>query len=200
MPFVTEELWQRLPNRSSMSTYESIMIAPYPEEVPCWESATSIADMEVVKDAIHGARSLRADYKFHVKADFYFRTESPEVADILNAQQQDFCTLAKANCFEMLGAGAEAPRGCSTKVISDKLSILVNLTGIINVDTEIARLSKEILRITTSIAGYQKKMSSADYNTKVPEDVRQQNTDKLASLEAELEATESAKVQFEQMR
>ena len=36
MPFVTEELWQRLPNIPSLTTKPSIMVSAYPTEVPQW--------------------------------------------------------------------------------------------------------------------------------------------------------------------
>jgi hypothetical protein len=77
MPFVTEELWQRLPNRELLTDVPSIMIAPYPTAVPAWRNPEAEAQMDVVKEAIHGARSLRSDYRVanHIKADFSFRSE-----------------------------------------------------------------------------------------------------------------------------
>ena len=77
MPFVTEELWQRLPNRELLTDVPSIMIAPYPSEVSVWHNPEAEAHMDIVKEAIHGARSLRSDYRVanHVKADFSFRSE-----------------------------------------------------------------------------------------------------------------------------
>jgi hypothetical protein len=51
--------------------------------------------------------------------------------------------LAKGNCLTLLEASADVPHGCCVKVISDQLSLLVNLTGIIDIDVEIQRLSKE---------------------------------------------------------
>ena len=36
MPFVTEELWQRLPRRADQAELQSIMLAPYPREEPSW--------------------------------------------------------------------------------------------------------------------------------------------------------------------
>ena len=78
MPFVTEELWQRLPSIALVSTSQSIMTSVYPEEEPEWSYSSAEASMEVIKEIVHAARSLRADYKVpnHMKADFYFRTEN----------------------------------------------------------------------------------------------------------------------------
>jgi valyl-tRNA synthetase len=148
MPFLTEELWQRLPQRSLVDASPSIMVAAYPQ--PSERSSCPAAEksMELVKDTIHGARSLRADYKIanHIKADFYFRTESAEIREVLLKQAGDFCTLARGNALTCLEAGSEAPKGCCVKVLTDSLSLLVDLTGIIDVDTEVTRLTKEIER------------------------------------------------------
>jgi valyl-tRNA synthetase len=71
-----------------MTDVSSIMIAQYPSEVPGWFSPEAEAQMEIVKEAIHGARSLRADYRVanHIKADFYFKSESAEIQATLAAQ------------------------------------------------------------------------------------------------------------------
>lgn len=201
MPFVTEELWQRLPNRALLQTAESIMIAPYPVPEAAWASPAVEADMEIVKEAIHGARSLRADYKVpnHVKADFFFRTEAPEVRAALLAQTNDFCFLSKAKSLALLGAQQEAPPGCCVVVLSDRLTLLVDLTGIIDVEVELLRLGKEVERLRPQIDTYRKKAQVAGYD-KVPESVRVTNAEKLASSEAELAAVEAAMADFAKMK
>lgn len=194
MPFLTEELWQRLPMRKFINESPSIMVAEYPKPLEEWNNPVAEKNMQLVKDTIHGARSLRADYKIanHIKADFYFRTEYEEVKETLLQQAGDFCTLARGNCLKFLEAAAEPPKGCCVKVLSDNLSLLVDLTGIIDIETEIARLGKEIERLTPMIDTYKRKISAADYEAKVPEAVRAVNAEKLASYEAEMEATVTA--------
>lgn len=82
-------------------------------------------------------------------------------------QADDFCTLSKGNFLRHLAASEEAPKGCCVKVLSDRCSLLVNLTGIIDIEQEIARLQKELERIKPSIEQYQKKMAAPGYETKV---------------------------------
>lgn len=146
MPFVTEELWQRLPNLSSLTTVPSIMISRYPEEVAAWSSPAAEADTKLILDAIHAARSLRVDYRIpnNVKAQFSFTSDSEEVKTIFAEQGDDFCTLAKAGSIELLEG--DLPKGWSIKVISERLSILVNLSGLVDVEAELIRLGKEVTR------------------------------------------------------
>ena len=42
--------------------------------------------------------------------------------------------------------GDEAPPGCSVKVVSEQVSLLVDLRGIVDVESELQRLRKEIER------------------------------------------------------
>src|ERR1700716_1458222 len=62
MPFVTEELWQRLPLlRSRPGHPESIMIAHYPAHDPSLLDPEAEAEMALVARAIDGARSVRGE-------------------------------------------------------------------------------------------------------------------------------------------
>ena len=203
MPFVTEELWQRLPNRTELTAVASIMIASYPEEVKEWDNTQAVDDATVLKDCIHAARSLRVDYKIpnHVKADFYYRTESNAMLTALKSQEQDFCTLAKGNIFTYLDVNTPNPnKNLCVKVINDSLSLLVDLTGLIDIDQEINRLNKEKDRLEPVIDQYKRKIAAPGYSTKVPEAVQAVNTEKLASAEAELIATLAAIDNFEKMK
>ncbi len=154
MPYVTEELWQRLPNRDHMTIEPSIMLSTYPKFMEEWEDASSEKAMGSIKDCIHTARSLRAQYKIpnHIKANFYYRSESESIQSLLAAQKDDFCTLAKGNCFEPLpastttGNAEDIPKGFGICIVSDQISLFIDLTGLIEIDTEIARLTKEIER------------------------------------------------------
>ena len=59
MPFVTEELWQKLPKHPSMESRESIMICSYPAADPARKSAEVEADMEYVSTIVVKTRSIR---------------------------------------------------------------------------------------------------------------------------------------------
>jgi valyl-tRNA synthetase len=202
MPFVTEELWQRLPNIEQMMPQETIMLAPYPKAIEDWVNPTVNEDMELIKEVIHSARSLRSQYKIanHIKANFFFKTENEEMKTSILEQADDFCTLAKANFLQYFDSSQEIPKGYCIQVISDQVSLLVDLTGLIDIDTEIARLTKDIERLTPMISTYERKIIAKDYDTKVPEDVRKANAEKLSSYQTELDETNRAMEIFSSMK
>lgn len=200
MPFVTEELWQRLPNIKLLSSSESIMIAKYPQPVDNMTNTAAEKDMEFIKDLIHGARSLRVDYKIanNVKANYYYKADVKEIQDLIANQSDDFCNLAKANFLTFLTMDAEIPKGCCLKILSEHITLLVDLTGLIDIDQELIRLSKDKERLVPSIEQYKKKIAS--HNDKIPEAVQQQNNEKLVSLEGEYAAVLEAITSFEKMK
>ncbi len=53
MPFVTEELWQRLPQPAGGHPVPSIMLAPYPAPSPSWEDAGLEADFEFMQTVVN---------------------------------------------------------------------------------------------------------------------------------------------------
>jgi valyl-tRNA synthetase len=202
MPFVTEELWQRLPYISKMSSSSSIMTAEYPKDRNEWNNPNSEYAMSIIKDMIHHARSLRVDYHIanHIKADFYFRTDSKEVESIIKIQMEDFCTLSKGNFLKQILPDIDPPKGASIKVISDNLCLLIDLTELIDLDMELNRLEKEKSRLDNQIDQYKKKIEAPGYENKVPETVKIANSEKLASLHNELHALNSAIETFEKMK
>ena len=86
------------------------------------------------------------------------------------------------------------------KVISDQISLFIDLTEIIDVANEILRLNKERERLELSIDTYVKKTSVSNYESKVPESIRIVNSEKITSFELELEATIKAISSFELMK
>ena len=84
-------------------------------------------------------------------------------------------------------------------MLSDQLSLLVDLTGSIDIPTEINRLQKEKERLIPLVESYRRKMSGPGYEEKVPEAVRIVNRDNLVSYETELDAIKSALETFQRM-
>jgi len=59
MPYVTEELWQRLP-KSGGEQPTSVMLAAFPTPQPHWQSVAVEQEMEAVLEVVRAARTLRA--------------------------------------------------------------------------------------------------------------------------------------------
>lgn len=197
MPFVTEELWQRLPGKRSAA---SITVAAYPLPVAAWKNETAEADMELVKDVIHAARSVRAEYGLvnSVRPEFYVKCSDADVERVVAAQLDDFCTLAKAGTARTLLA-EEPPKGCAVHSVNEKLQLYVQLAGLVDAANEITKLEKKLQKMAPAVESLLKKRSKDDYATKVPESVRDAEAAKLEALTKEQDTIASAIAGFQRL-
>ncbi|KAF4316931.1 hypothetical protein BBO99_00008308 [Phytophthora kernoviae] len=197
MPFVTEELWQRLPGKRSTA---SITIAPYPLPMEGWSNPEVETNMELVKDVIHAARSVRAEYGLanSVRPQFFIKCSDDEVKAVMEAQLDDFSTLAKAGDSKCI-VSEEAPQGCAMHSVNDKVQIFVLLAGLVDFANEISKLEKKLTKIAPSLASLEKKMGREDYATKVPENVREADAAKKEALQTEEAGIHRAIAEFKRL-
>ena len=71
MPFLTEELWQRIPRRQGDSTL-SVSLARYPDYDESMNDPAGEADYELVLDICRAIRSLVAAYPMDAGAQLYY--------------------------------------------------------------------------------------------------------------------------------
>ncbi len=135
--------------------------------------------------------SVRSHYRIpnHVKPAFQYRSTSVETIRALSSQAIDFCTLGKAVSLQRRNDEDIIPPGWCVKVVSDNLSLLLDLNGVIDFKEEIKRLEREVERLTPQVESYRKKIHVPGYEEKVPENIRILNKEKLTSYESELKTT-----------
>ena len=135
------------------------MISSYPLPCPEWSSSVAETRMTLLKSVVNGARSVRTEYKVpnHVKADFYYSCSDADTRSAVTLQAEDFCTLAKGSCLRALDPTDGVPPGCCIKVVSENLSLLVDLTGVIDAVVETQRLQKERERLLPLIDSYRRR-------------------------------------------
>ena len=185
MPFISEELYQKLPVWPGK--IESICIAPYPTSNGWNLNAESIEkDFEFVYGVVKTVRSLCSsvnvpnNVKCSVFVNLLATVSNPEhFKKLIEADQELITTLAKSGKISFLSNSAEVPKGCIMDISSNTAEIYVNVSEHINVKGEITRLEKKIEENNKFIENIKKKTSAADYETKVPEKVKTQNAEKL---------------------
>ena len=193
MPFVTEELWQRLPGRGGqwaegVPDPASIMIAPYPQVVPELQAADIEAAMETAKAINTALRSSRSAAKlpFSKTTENYVAATEPELRSALAPLAQSIATLTSAGSLHFLG-DFTVPDGVTSVVVSDVLAAGVQLKGAIDAGAQIKKLNKDIAKKEKTVQAQQRTVTNAN----APEDVRagaQANVDTLQREIAEMKA------------
>ncbi|VDD90962.1 unnamed protein product [Enterobius vermicularis] len=197
MPFITEELWQRLPRRA-FDNAPSICVASYPEAVEfagyrneALESRIAEA-MAIVKTV----RSLRSDYDLppKVKIDLFVSFTEKQDADAIKGLTPLIATLASSQKVTIIDSSqlSEIPHGCARVTVSAKCGVSLALEGIIDLEKEIAKLGEKQSKLNAQLAKLGEVMAKPDYESKVPLGVRTNNSEKRDMLLAELAHIEDA--------
>ncbi|HET9953593.1 MAG TPA: valine--tRNA ligase, partial [Polyangiaceae bacterium] len=127
MPFITEELWQRVPRPPASPI--SIALAPYPTLQPGARDQAAEARMNVLMAAISAARTARSEHEVHpaAKVPLELRTGNPELRELLTSEARFIEHLVGTQGKVVIGAAhGERPRGTVVSVTGD-VEVLVNL-------------------------------------------------------------------------
>mmetsp|Transcript_11288 Transcript_11288/g.11328 ORF Transcript_11288/g.11328 Transcript_11288/m.11328 type:complete len:923 (+) Transcript_11288:182-2950(+) len=184
IPYVTEELYQRLPEFSWKR--ESISIAEYPKPIPELIDPEVERTMDIMMEIIRTARSIFQNLNLvGKKPKIYLRT-SQEVINLIEPHINTIVTLSKAGSASCT---TEVPHGCIMNPSRD-VEVYLELAGMVNIEAEVKKLAKKRDQMQKLIEGLKKKMSLPQYEEKTPENVKAENSNKLATYNEELEKLE----------
>lgn len=202
MPYVSEELWQRLPGRGTLGETEpeTIMLAPYPEPIEDLKDTAAESSMSDTMDVINACRSLRASYNIKNSdlTDFYLKASGSFELSAAN-QKDDIQTLGKAAAVYINVGEGDIPETVGTLVVNDQLTVLMNMKGLVDYKVEITRLQKTLKSTLNPLEQLKKKMEADGYEDKVPDDLKKANAEKLEALIKKKEEVEIAIGNFERL-
>jgi valyl-tRNA synthetase len=201
MPYVTEELWQRLPGRGTLGESETptIMLARYPECVEAYKNEEVEASMVTTMEIVKACRSLRASYNINNSKLTHFFIKMTSGEEVAKAQADDIATLGKASKVDVNISAESIPESTGIQIVNDSITVLVDLKGMVDYTQEIDRLTKSLKKTSNPMETLKRKMAADGYEEKVPEDLKRQNAEKLAAYEKEVSEIEETIANFERL-
>ncbi|KAI1885756.1 hypothetical protein AGOR_G00207080 [Albula goreensis] len=205
MPFVSEELFQRLPRRHSESSPPSISVTPYPESSEfCWHSEEVDQQMEFVMTVVRTIRSLRADYNLtKTRADCYLQCIDSDTGALVQKYSLQIQTLSYSQSIHAVtgadGDSGAIPEGCAVAIASDRCTIHLLLKGLIDTEKEVAKLTTKKGDLERQMEKLKEKMEKSDYKEKVPAKVQETDAEKLRQGQTELQKVKEAIENFQKM-
>ncbi|OMO67882.1 Aminoacyl-tRNA synthetase, class Ia [Corchorus capsularis] len=189
MPFVTEELWQRLPGLKSHTKKESIMICEYPSPIESWSNQRVETEMDLVESTVRSFRSLRAQHLTKQKNDhrlpaFAF-CQNKQVAEIIKSCELEILTLARLSSLKVLlisGVDVVAPAGCAFENVNENLKVYLKVQGNLNAEAQLEKIRNKLDEIQKQQEKLNKIVNASGYQLKVPSHIQEDNANKLAKL------------------
>ncbi len=194
MPFITEEIWQRVKDLAGVSSQQgkgdTIMLAAMPICDDSLIDEQAMADVEWLKGVIEGVRNIRGEMNISPAKNIplYFANGSDNDQRCLEANTQFLQKLASLESITWLNPGDEAPMSATGLV--GEMEILVPMAGLIDKDAETARLNKEIDKIKKDAQRVEGKLNNPKFVDKAPEAVVQKERDKLTEMQSALSKLE----------
>ncbi len=189
IPFITEEIWQRvapLAGRSGMT----IMHQPWPTAEAALIDETAEAGAAWVMALVMGVRRIRSSMNIAPSKPLpvLLRNASAEDRIRLEAHRGVLMTLARLASIGIVGDGDEAPESATALV--GEMQVLIPLAGLIDKDAELARLGKELARLEGDIERCEAKLANTNYVQRAPAHVVDKERERLAELRGSHQALE----------
>ena len=185
MPFITEEIWQRIAPMAGKSG-ETIMLQPFPASATDTIDAQAEGDIEWLKELMLALRNIRAEMNISpgTPIPLYLGNSSAEDQRRLEVNSITLNKLAKLESVTLLAADQQAPMS-ATALVGD-MQVLVPMAGLIDTKAELARLEKEMQRLSGEIKRVAGKLANQGFVAKAPADVIEKERAKQADFEQAL--------------
>lgn len=189
MPFITEEIWQRLPHQG-----DSIMRSAWPLPRDELRDETAERKMEEVMGVIKAIRNLRAENNIlrGQKVEVILCVSPGEVHDALEEARPYIVQLADASPLRLVRFLDEKPKQAAT-AIAGGVEIYIPLRGVIDLEREVQRLTRELEEARGDLQQVEKKLASDGFLARAPAAVvekekakKAEYQERIARLEARL--------------
>ncbi len=174
MPFVTEEIWQKLPIVNKAS---SITIADFPRLDPQFYDERIEKEMEKLIDLITAIRNIRAEMNIqpseHIDVIFNVEEENDEL--MIQRNRIFIQNLARAREIKIEKEIKRPPISAFSRVNDIEIFIPMERT---KMEAELRRIQKEISKIEKDISFVERKLSNQEFLSKAPREVVQQELEK----------------------
>jgi len=203
-PFITEELWQRLPRRKDEAA-ESIMLATYPEHDGALDFESEAREYETGLKCAEGIRSLGTEYGVRTAGNghAYVRTSTADSFRIATEQAPAIKALAGRgiDTVDILDPKAEVPKGCAVYAISSEVVVLLDVASTIkDVGQEIAKVQAKLKKSQMAATKQKELLGREGFEDKVSEALVAEEKKKLADTLAAIGNYEATIAQFEKLK
>lgn len=183
MPFITEEIYQCLPHEA-----ESIMISKWPVADESLVDPEAERGMNAIMDSIKAIRNMRAEVNANPgKKIPAIMLVSEDLREVVAHNDSYIKLLGGIDNLELRPLNGEKPENAMAAVVTG-IEVYLPLAGLIDVEKETQRLSKELAAMEKDLQRAVGKLNNAGFLAKAPEDVIAKERAKYEELSGKIEA------------
>ncbi|ODV98039.1 hypothetical protein PACTADRAFT_47861 [Pachysolen tannophilus NRRL Y-2460] len=200
MPFITEEMWQRLPRRENDTT-KSIVISKYPEFLAEFDDLESLNAYDLILEVTKGSRSLLSHYGILKNGKVFVESSNEDIFKIVSEQRKSIVSLIKAvDEISVVKNIKEIPAGCALATINIDCNVHVLVKGAIDIDGEIKKTESKLAKVLKQKENIEKTINSKDYSEKANTQVQEANKEKYEKALAEIDGLNATISNLEKLK
>ncbi len=179
MPFITEELWGAI----GSGQRAGMLISEAWGDYSGLEAPEAVAEMDWVVEMITAIRSVRSEMNVPpgARLPLLLKDANATTKERLERHVALIQTLARLDSTQAVD---DAPAKGAAQVVIGEATALLPLAGVIDVDQEKARLTKELAKVSGEIDKLAKKLGNEGFIAKAPPEVVEEQRERLAESEA----------------
>jgi len=177
MPFITEEIWQTLPHQG-----DSIVIQHYPVPDPTWPADDAEQQFALLEHAVGLVRTGRVllNYPPGQHVSFHVGHDDRNKHDQLHHLQRYLTHLSRGTAE--VQPSDEWPSGKLLRLVTEGLSVGIEVSGDVDLGKAIDRLAKQIGEADKESQRISTKLNNGEFVSKAPADVIVEHQERLRTL------------------
>ncbi len=183
MPFISEEIWQQLPNRQE----EALVVAAWPQPADKLSFPEETKEINLFQEVVRAIRNLRSQVKLSPdrKTPVIVRAGGRSAACL----EEESDHIKKLAAVDNLTIDPEVakPKQALAAIIGEEIEVYLPLEGVIDLDAEKARLRKEMSQVEAEIKRTESKLNSTGFIEKAPAEVVAKEQARREEQEAKLQ-------------
>jgi valyl-tRNA synthetase len=188
-PFITEELWTQLADFGAPRE-QMLVTAKWPEAPEAWVDADAAAEIGWLIELVSEVRSIRSEMNVPPGARPPVTVSGADqtTRQRLASYGELARTLARLSAIDEV----EAPAKGAAPFVAGGATFALQVADFVDLAAERARLTKEIGTLASDIERTAKKLANPDFVARAPEEVVEENRERLAEAEASKAKLEAA--------
>jgi valyl-tRNA synthetase len=192
MPFVTEEIWQRLPKLDGAPP--TIMVARYPEaDVDARRAPELEQEMTRLQAVIVAVRTIRAEHDLPQKRELPLTLRSADAAARAGLERERAAIAALCNAVVTIEAahGDDAPPNTAVAT-AEGVTVLVPLAGLVDPAKVREKMERELKKHEKDLAAIERKLANAEFLARAPAALVEQERARAEELRQAIEQLSAA--------
>src|SRR5689334_954957 len=196
MPYITEELWQRLPGDKNLhpayrGAEPTVMLTAYPEGATSLIDEATESEMQAIIELISRVRNIRSEMNIKPAERIPIVVAAPDenLRRVFSAAREQISRLVRASEVSVTER-LEAPKASARAVLTGGAELAVPLEGLIDFEQERRRLQREQEKLQAEAAKLEAQLSNPNFVSRAPAERVNEVRDRIAAI-----AQQSAQLQ-----